>query len=73
MFPEFFAPKHHAAEKAIEKLNTITRIHIPTNMPISYGVGCSVGFDDGKLTTPVIIRITSGTRNRQREIHITHV
>ena len=73
LFPEFFAPKHHAAEKAIEKLNTLTRICVPSGEQLSYGVGSSVGFDDGKLTTPVTIRITSGSRNKQREIKITHV
>lgn len=73
LFPEFFAPKHHAAEKAIERLNTMTRICVPSGEPLSYGVGSSVGFDDGKLTTPVTIRITSGSRNQSREIHITCV
>jgi hypothetical protein len=74
LFPEFFAPKHRAAEKAIEKLNTMTRISIPSpTTPISYGVGSSVGFVDGKLTTPVTIRITSGSKNVQREIKITHI
>lgn len=73
LFPEFLAPKHRAAEKAVERLNTMTRVAIPHDCSISYGVGTSVGFENGILTNPVTIRITSGSRNSMREIKITSI
>ena len=74
LFPEFLAPKHYAAGKAIEKLCKMTRVSMPSDIDaeIAYGVGTSVGFADGKLVNPIRIRITSGSKNVQREILITN-
>lgn len=74
LFPEFLAPKHHSAGKAIEKLCKMTSVSMPPDRDaeIAYGVGTSVGFADGKLVNPLRVRITSGSKNIQREIEITN-
>lgn len=73
LFPSFFAPKHRAAERAIERLNKLTSTRIPMDGPLSYGVGGSAGFEDGKLVNPLTIRVTSGSQKQRREIHVTHM
>ncbi len=73
MFPEFLAPKHRSCEKAVEKLNKITNIQIPTvGNEISLGVGTSAGFADGRLTNSVRLHITSKNGNIHT-VKLTHI
>lgn len=71
-FPEFLAPHNRGAEKAFEALNKLTNVEVPNNSePLSLGVGCSVSFDNGKLTHDMKLRITSGSDNEVRDVTIS--
>ena len=74
MFPEFLAPKHRSCEKAVEKLNKMTNIQIPKgNESISFGVGTSVAFSDGRLNNQVILHITSNNGNHKHTVNLKYI
>jgi hypothetical protein len=74
-FPELLAPKHRSAERAFEKLNSLLPVQIPdTKEALSIGVGSSVGFEDGRLTTPITLRLISNNPIKTvSTVRITHV
>ena len=73
MFPEFLAPKHRSCEKAVEKLNTLTKIAIPETGEISLGMGTSAGFENGKLVNPIKLIITSNNGLYKHTVKITKI
>jgi hypothetical protein len=73
MFPEFLAPKHRSCEKAVEKLNKLTKIAIPESGEISLGMGSSAGFENGKLVNPIKLVITSNNGLHKHSVKIKEI
>lgn len=73
MFPEFLAPKHRSCEKAVEKLNKLTKIVIPESGEISLGMGSSAGFENGKLVNPIKLVITSNNGLHKHSVKIKEI
>lgn len=73
MFPEFLAPKHRSCEKAVEKINTLTKIAIPESGEISLGMGASAGFENGKLVNPIKLVITSNNGFHKHIVNIKEI
>tara|TARA_X000000368_G_C23055440_1_gene723621 strand:- start:215 stop:1900 length:1686 start_codon:yes stop_codon:yes gene_type:complete len=73
MFPEFLAPKHRSCEKAVEKLNSLTKIAIPESGEISLGMGSSAGFENGKLVNHIKLVITSNNGLHKHTVKIYNI